>query len=536
MTIKEILASLLIVVTLSCANHKPGGFVYIENSQFKLNGSPYFPVLMNYMVSLREVNDTLTVSPTLEYDSPHEFYGNTLDEAFHRIEVHFKAIQQMGFNSIRLVGFNKVTYEMNQDSTMIGSLTFFDKDTKRKKVDVLAHQNEIISALDKIIQIANGLDLKVMILLPRPRKSQEENQIRLNYIEYILKSFQNRRTVFAYDFFNEPIYFDNAEFTNYQGRHREKEDADRLVKGWKKLMTKYAPKQLLTIGFSEPIEVFEWDPNILSVDFVSIHTYHPLRVPNEIYWFSKYLNKPWMITETSLPADNDSIPYESQAIFMKEALQRTIDCGGAGFGWWQYQDVAWGPFEHDYTAIVNGVGVTVIDELDTIYGTIKPAANVLKNFDFSIKGKCNCHQNYYNMLGYENYRINGKVINELTNEPIEGAVIRGWNANWSIGMNTFSNEHGEFTLYSNDECVNFEISALGTSTSKFQLRLEYDTLDSYYTKGLANKKLEYHSIHYQSFMKEGRQSSSVFDFDSSLFQNYRLKTEMPPIKLKVLNL
>jgi hypothetical protein len=78
-----------------------------------------------------------------------------------------------------------------------------------------------------------------------------------------------------------------------------------------------------------------------------MHTYHPLRVPNEIYWYSKNVNKPWMIGETSLPADNDSISYSDQTQFLKEAYLRTKNCGGSGFGWWAFQDVtSWGTFEH----------------------------------------------------------------------------------------------------------------------------------------------------------------------------------------------
>ena len=111
---------------------------------------------------------------------------------------------------------------------------------------------------------------------------------------------------------------------------------------------------------SEPIEIFEWDPSILPVDFVQIHTYHPLRIPNEIWWYSKYVGKPWIIGETALPSDNDSISYDLQARFVKEVYQYIIDCGGIGFGWWEFQDHI-NPglnFEANYPGLLNHDGIT----------------------------------------------------------------------------------------------------------------------------------------------------------------------------------
>ena len=84
---------------------------------------------------------------------------------------------------------------------------------------------------------------------------------------------------------NEPLYLDSEPV-------RKKKNALKIVKNWSNLMKRHAPYQLFTIGFAEPIEVFQWDPYLLPVDFVQFHTYHPLRVPNEIYWYSKYIGKP----------------------------------------------------------------------------------------------------------------------------------------------------------------------------------------------------------------------------------------------------
>ncbi len=515
---------------LSCNNTRNKDFVYTEGKSLMLGGEKYFPIMINYVTSIRLIDNQFVIGPSIEYDKPGVFESRTEEEAYQRMKVHFKAIKQMGFNAIRFVGLNPIDYEA-QNNTSIAVFDYFDEMGERSSEEVVWMEDQLLSSMDKIVDLASEMELRLMVILPRPRRKEEENRVRLNFIEKVLKRYNSNPTIFSYDFFNEPIYFDNAEFANYNERRRDKRDAKRLVSRWKQMMQVHAPSQLLTIGFSEPIEVFEWDPSILDVDFVSIHTYHPLRVPNEIYWFSNHMSKPWLISETSLPAENDSISYEDQAIFMTEALQRTIDCGGAGFGWWQYQEVKWGPFEHNYTAMVDLHGETKIGD-DKIFGTIKPAAKALASFDFSKKGECNCHVNYYNMLGFENYLIKGEIVDYTSGEPIEGAVIRAWNRNWRVGINTFSNENGEFNLYSNDESVHFEISAPGMNTEKFDLRLKYDTTAAYTSEGLSEVDLEYHKVHFQKFLKEESRGKSVFDFDPKYFDNSKLQAKMKTIRLR----
>ena len=96
--------------------------------------------------------------------------------------------------------------------------------------------------------------------------------------------------------------------------------------------------------------------------------------------------------------------------------------------------------------------------------------------------------NYYNMLAYNNVAVTGRVV-DSTGHPIEGAVIRGWNADWSIGMNTFSDSTGRFRLVSNDTCSHFEISAPHYSKVKFNKHLSYPADIT-----LPNRQREYQQI------------------------------------------
>jgi hypothetical protein len=345
---------------------------------------------------------------------------------------------------------------------------------------------------------------------------------------------------------NEPLYFDNVDLKD---RNREKVDAYNIVARWKIMVEKYAPNQMLTIGFSEPIEVLEWDPSVLPVDFVQFHTYHPLRVPSEIYWYANYVNKPWMIGETSLPADNDSVFYEEQVQFMKECYKKVLDCGGSGFGWWGFQDMKWGGFEHDFTSLLNRVGSTITtDSLHTVIGTLKPAAKELnKLVNYKSMNECILPVNYYNMIGYNNFVLTGRIINKKTNEPIEGAVIRGWNRYYGIGANTFTDKNGNFTLYSNIEFVNFQFSAPGMTRVILQDETKYKPSNGYAypMDSLPNTELEYHKISFIPFLLDRIKDENekietdnyIFNFRPSDFNEAKFTgslgtLELEPLKLK----
>ena len=519
-------------------------FVSIENKKFILNKQVFFPIMMNYIVRYRNIDNELVAAPAIEYDSINTYESRTKEEVDHRLHAHFQLIKEMGFNTLRLVGVSYAKYKENS-----GELYYKIESTDSdQKMSLLFHENkeEFLIQLQKVIEIAKSHQLHVMIVFPRPRKDPDQNKNRCELIKSILKRFKDEPAVFSYDFFNEPLYFDNSEFKKNIDVHRSKKEAYDLVVGWRDLMNRYAPNQLITIGYAEPIEVFEWDPSILPVDFVSFHTYHPLRVPNEIYWYSKYVDKPWMLGETSLPADNDSVLYIEQHQFMKEALKRTIDCGGSGFGWWQYQDVKWGPFEHNYTPVLNHEGITTTKDGNyKIYGSLKHnVSEILNNVILEPTGDCDCMNNYYNMVGYKNFLIKGKIINENTGEPIEGAVIRGWNKYWSVGANTFTKEDGSFTLFSNDEFVHFEISAPGMTKIKFDEKVPYKNISDGSFKNLEDQHLEYHDIGYQSFLKySDRRSDSllyqkdhvIFNFNDSLFTQYKFVGKMEAKKLEPLD-
>ena len=450
-------------------------FVYIEDDHFMLNGEPWFPLMMNYKALYKYHGLSARVSPG-------SYYSSTLAQ-------DFQHIADMGFNCVRIC-----------------------LDTVPDKGNYQA----LYKATKHMLDTAAQYNLKVMLLIKRPLEKKL-----VHFTEDLLKYLADEPTLWAYDFFNEPLYFDPIQ-------HRDKNEAFRIVDQWRSMMRQFAPHQLFTIGFSEPIEVFSWDPTILPVDFVEIHTYNPLRIASEIYWYSENCkNRPWMVGETGLPADNIRISYEEQRKFMQQTYQLARQHHSAGYGWWYYRDNPDAPvFEGQYTGLLDPEG------------NEKPAAKEVKRLK-ELPISVTDHQeptNYYNMLGYNNVILKGTILNQKTGQPVSGAVIRGWTKDW-IGMNTYTDTNGNFTLYSNDFNIHFAFSAPGMKTVMlYRDDIEYHFTDRETAKkwtfdSLPQQQLEYHSIDYHTFF-DG--DTMTLQINPSHFNQSKIEGNFGVVKLKEL--
>lgn len=526
--LKQILQIFFIsVLFMQCeATEKPKvdktGFVVLLGKEFQIDAEPFFPMMLNYVVEFRYVDNTYMLGPAQPYEKPYVYETFTADSLQIQMNAHLKLIKQMGFNTIR-VCFDRAA------SDSIGF--FYPADGE--KLYLAKDAETILAGLDGFLNLAEINGLKIMLLIKSPVDGMGIEPFTIKMLQHLSEN----PTLFAYDFKNEPLYFARIEGF-------AKKDALKTVQRWRELMDTYAPKQLLTIGFAEPIEAFIWDPSILPVDFLAFHTYNPLRVPNEIYWYSKYTNKPWMIGETALAADGDSISYDLQRQFMIEAYKRTVNCGGSGFGWWEFQEVmeTFGSnFEASHTGLIDHHGEIRIDSSYTFLGSMKPAAGEVANLNSYIPDySCPCMPNYFNMLGYENYMIKGRVVDKSTGKPIEGATVRGWNYYYAVGQNTFTDANGDFNLFSNDTCYHFEVSAPGMTSLKFDYDIHYERNpnSTLAESDLTDRNLEYHDIPFSPFLKNEEMKESnysepfIFDFEPSKFSRFHYQGRMNTLYLK----
>ena len=168
-----------------------------------------------------------------------------------------------------------------------------------------------------------------------------------------------------------------------------------------------------------------------------------------MYWYGKYIKKPWIIGETAIPADNDSVSYEEQRAFAEKTLRQAYNCGAIGYSWWQYKDVEWYNFHANFLGVVSRKGETINSKGIKVNGTPKPTAEVFKNYKpQKDKEGCLCLDNYYNYSAHKDCRITG-ILSDNNGAPIEGGVVLAWNQHWTSSYHTVTKKDGSFELLGN---------------------------------------------------------------------------------------
>jgi hypothetical protein len=434
-----LLFSAAAILYLSFPINSKEHFISIKDNKFKLNGKDFYPVAVNYLVTLHADGHELWAAPATSYDvdSLHEIL--TKEACIKELRADLNLIKQMGFNAVRIVGIGE---EMADDNNRMSELSLMARCGRSRDTTIVFSNKNIYSkyfdALAGLFNEVNKAGLKSIFLV----RTRPDVQTTEDHVRKLVTHFKNDTSILAYDLYNEPLYFDHKD--------RKKTEVDSIVRSWNKLFKMYAPNQLLTIGLEGIREVFEWDPNILDVDFVSLHPYEfePGQVMNELYWYGKYIKKPWIIGETAIPANNDSVTYEEQKRFAQKTLKQAYDCGASGYSWWQYKDVDWHTYRANYMGVVTRTGETkTTKENLSVQGTVKPVAEAFQKFNPSAKkDSCICLSNYYNYSEGKACRIIGRLIDEKTNQPIKGGVALGWDENWVHSYHTITKEDGSFEL------------------------------------------------------------------------------------------
>ncbi len=413
-------------------------FVSLNNGDFYLDSKLFYPLVLNYHISLHGNTEKIWPSPYRGYYPKSTFTSNEEDVCLKELKADFDMIKDMGYNTVRIVGVGEEKVEDKiagtlSITTINGTENYYNPLKDDKDYEKYFH------ALDVIFSSAEKAGLKVIFLV----RLYHEIPATENYFEKILKRYKSNSTIMAYDLFNEPLYFDSLE--------RDKKDVYMITKKWYELVKKNSPDQLCTIGLTGVREVLEWDPNLLNVDFISFHPYEyePDQVRNEIYWYGKFVKKPWIIGETGIAADNDSISYDEQKKFAELSIKQTYNCGGIGYSWWQYKDVEWLDFHSSFLGVLNRNGETTTTKGDKIIGTPKPINDVFKIYKpVQEKENCLCLDNYYNYSQFKDFRLKGMMVDENGN-PIEGGLILAWNESWSKSYHTVTKKDGTFELMGN---------------------------------------------------------------------------------------
>lgn len=515
------IATIISLVTINAYSQVNSGYVYVDetSNRLKLNGKNHFVLSVNYLTSIaRDANNNFYIAPFADY-APSYITCSTKTDCYNQVKADLRLIQDMGFNSIRLLGldFGKSakgndldasysTWPYGFNTTLSGN---FPKDliteyVKSDYSDLKQYLSDFLSAVAEVNQERpNKPKLKVQYFVGGKSVNTTLRKKFLSYLKDVAYSFRNDTTLYSYDLYNEPLWF--------AGQDVSKGYVCSMVNSWHNAIKANAPNHLTTIGLTSFGEVNRWDPGFLNVDFLSYHPYPtpfaPLgqdfdksvdRVLSEIKWYSSTSKKPWIIGETGFLANDDFPMYrafnnnepsqhgteEDQKNYFLQTLNMTRDCGGSGYSAWQFQDEFWHFWKEEIDPVTGDTAYNAY-QYDIFWGLLDHNKNpkivvnssneVFKNFDPNINSAlCNSlPNNYYNPhLHSDNFYVKGTITNQL-GAPIKDAVVTSWSRNtdpsnyneWAFSSSTFTDASGNFKLRSSHK-INI-LLASGYGLSKF---------------------------------------------------------------------
>jgi hypothetical protein len=424
-------------------------FVSLRDNHFVLEGEPFYPKIINFVVQLRFNDTEMWPAISASYCPNGTLPYNDRVSSLKDLQGHLNLAKEIGYNTVRFMGIGDPEIRNRSNGKMSFKASLGDNHDYPIYLQNENDYSTYLSAIDDLMKAAENAGLKVILTT---RLFQEVPETEIHFIE-LTKRLKENTTLMAYDLFNEPLYFDSLE--------RKKEDVYYITLKWQQIAKENDPNHLTTIGLANQRELFEWDPNLLNVDFISFHPYEfeKEQVRNEMYWYSRFVKKPWIIGETGIPADNDSVSYDEQAEFARKTIQQNFNCGGIGYSWWQFKDVAWNHFHQDFLGVISLHGTTKTRNGAIVNGTPKPVNKVIQSFDATQpKGACECFPNYYNFSNHDKFRVTGTMVDEDEN-PIEGGEILAWDAPWINHHVTTTKPDGTFELYSEYFFYHWMISA-----------------------------------------------------------------------------
>lgn len=403
----------------------------MENGQFVLNEEPFFPMALNYILAVYVSGDSLYAGPSKDYARIDPNQLPTKANMLKALRADMEYIHEAGFNTVRLVGIGELV--RNKNGAWISAHTMHGVDSI---LELSPGDTRFLDALEEALKIVREAGSRTILLTTVHADVPETEE----HFKMIAERISEDTALMAFDMFNEPLYFDKPE--------RPKTEAIKIAKHWHDLVREYAPDQLYTVGLTGIRETFEFDPNLLYADFISFHPYEyePDQVRNELFWYHNNVDVPWIIGETAIPADNDSVPYEYQRLFAERVLRQSRACGAAGFSWWQYKDVLWEEFHPSYMGVLNRVGVSRTSKGYEVKGSPKPVMRALTDFDpWADPGPCICLPNYLNYSEGTASKITGTLVDENGAPIVEGTIL-AWNEFWSSSYHTTSGPDGRFEL------------------------------------------------------------------------------------------
>jgi hypothetical protein len=509
-----------------------GQYVTLDGKQFKDGTADFYPIVANYSISVFETaNGTKFIGPHIQYrNTSMPCSSSTCAEAL--ILQDLNEIKTMGFNTIRLFGLRYGKLCTQKDPN--GCIAWMDAAQRvydapwsfglnsTSAIHPISNQSRT-NYLVQVLDLCDQVGLKVIYLAEGNFTAwdasstqgtplvnyQADNDGYINYLNYVSSStsVQNHQALLAYDLFNEPLYhFNDFIDPNTMVNYNEKGTYCSIVNDWIDAVSN-DPNHLTTIGLITSDDVMNsFDPNMMNVDFVSIHEYPTKfkeKMHRNIVWASKFINKPWIIGETAFSAKSDpnnssidALNYafghgtlQEQKNYFESTFDLCLNCMGSGYSVWLHKDVNWFD-DSNPDSYLNYYGL--IDE----NGNGKPVASSLlsRASTSTIAGNLNNCQlsssSYYDHPNLYQYSFSGYIYDE-DNIPIEGALVNGLDgqsAGYNVLRKTFTDEDGFFEIKTTTQIQFLDYSAVKASY-RWTSRSNFGSNVSGNTNGVTNNML-----------------------------------------------
>jgi hypothetical protein len=462
------------------------GYVYVKGNDLMLNDKIFYPKVINYLadINVDNVNNEYFLSPTTSYDLDFDHLGcnssGPYPTCMDAIRDHFTDINKLGFNTIRLIGFGISASADPADGHLYYRFITKTSPQTWTFVEVTpTMENLWIDFIKQLCYEADQRNLKIILCTGFGMGVRDDlHTTYANYLDRISAALAGEKALVAYDVYNEPGNFENKVFWP----NITKGLVCNSSKLWYESIRKNT-KQLVTMGTDASDAVLVYDPALLSVDFYSFHMYpwpslaHSSSasfeaVNSEIKWISTnipQLGKPWMVGETGFNANIDGqpsnfIPWgdeQAQEVYARATIERVINCGGAGYTWWQYHDVFWdNSNDNPYWSKQDYLGLYAHD------GTPKAIIRNNTFSSFAPLNKCNCPEtnHYYNYFDEHGYTVEGTITNSYGKPIGDDAVIIGVCTDGN--HKTFTDKNGHYILETTQKVNDIWITALHHETKR----------------------------------------------------------------------
>lgn len=463
-------------------------FVYMQDNKFYLNCDELYPVIVNYsVIPIQNTQYEFHASPTVDLCHPsgcEPFWrscGPNAAEWEAELIEHFTKMEELEFDMIRLFGFNlhynpdfnQTEGEVLLSESSLQQLSPSSPECYSKQDPTIMTENTYSfqgDMLQKVIDVikANDFDLKLIVLMGGRGVEMLSDNYK-EYLGYMANRFKNEPVIFGYDLYNEPAWYSIEDLNKY-------ESAAKFF-SWYDTIKSVAPSQFVTIGVNVE-NAFRWDPEVLPLDFISLHLYPP-RYESEqfnlqqylerckvyLQWYSESYTKPYIIGETGRPGVDGLPPNpptypgigteQEQAEFAEVTLKYSKWYGHIGYSWWKYKDTKW--FEPDNSlATENYFGIVKIEpsilEDDEVH---KPAGEMFINYDPDVDCDSCSHpdESFYhspNSIYHSNELLYGNVSdgsgNNLNNVLVQ-ALIKHTSEDQFEFSKAITNVEGNFAIY-----------------------------------------------------------------------------------------